>query len=114
MYSEKTYNCSGQLLLVGKLSYMGGFNASRLGHLVFLKDHTTGALFLADTGFSVPGYWSSVSTWLPAHPRKWGGHHYRSREVSHPSPEGQQVGPVPVHGLSFLSAWALPHHRLPS
>ena len=32
---------------------MGSFNASRLGHLVFLKDHTTGALFLADTGASV-------------------------------------------------------------
>ena len=42
-----------QLLLVWKLGSPGGVNAVRLGHLVFLKDHTTGALFLADTGASV-------------------------------------------------------------
>ena len=38
---------------MGKLSYMGGFNAGSPGHVVFLKDNTTGALFLANTSASV-------------------------------------------------------------
>ena len=42
-----------QLHLVGKPSSLGSVNAVHLGHLVFLKDHTPGALFLADTGASV-------------------------------------------------------------
>ena len=42
-----------QLFLDRKLRSLGVVNAVRLGHLVFLKDHSTGALFLADTGASV-------------------------------------------------------------
>ena len=76
-----------QLLLVGKPSSLGAVNAVRSGHLVFLKDHTTGTLFLANTGASVslvPG---------PAAPQVW------SRRFSH---NPRAASSSPTHGTCLL------------
>ena len=67
-----------RLLLVGKLSFLGDVNAVCLGHLVFLEDHTTAAIFLTDTCASVslvPGPASPQGLLLTA---TNGGHHHWS------------------------------------
>ena len=67
-----------QLLLVEKLSFLGDVNAVCLGHLVFLEDHTTPAIFLANTCASVslvPGPASPQGLLLTA---TNGGHHHWS------------------------------------
>ena len=58
-----------QLHLAGKLAAPGGVRAVRPGKLVFLKDQSSGALFLADTGATVsiiPGPTSSGGQVLTA------------------------------------------------
>ena len=73
-----------KLFLVGKLSFPGGVNAIHPRHLVFLKDHTTGAFFLTDIGALVslvPGQANLHMAACSLPPR--GRHRYRSREVTH-------------------------------
>ena len=87
-----------QLPLVRKLGSPGGVNAVPLGHLVFLKDHTTGTLFLANMGASVslvPGPASPQGRLLTAA----NGVAIATgpeRQALHPSPERQPVGNAPV------------------